>query len=159
MGDDPSSIGIATGAPKSTNPVLYLRAQLNRFTASGGAPAQFQYATSPLALTTMMDAEVASRAIWILNMRAGYAQTLAPDPATKELLKTYASAWRDPVGYVTANLSLVTDVVRLFADSQRIPAAKGIATYVKIPMLGDVRQEVVIGAAAIAAILYFRGRR
>lgn len=156
---DASSIGSAVGAPKGINPALYLRAQLNRFTAAGGAPYQFQFATSPLPLTTVLDAEVASRALFVLNMRAGYAQTMAADPATAALLRTYASAWSNPLGYVTANLALVTDVVRLFADSQKLPAAKGVPQYVKIPGLGDVRQETVVIAGAVAALIYFTRRR
>lgn len=158
---DTASIGTIAGAPKGVDPIVYLRAQLNRFTAAGGAPYAFQYATAPLQLTPVMDATVAQRALFVLSMRAGYAATMAADPATSSLLATYAQAWTNPTGYVTANLALVTDVVRLFADSQRIPAATGIPRYVTLPLVGDVRQEVVVGAAALAALLYLtrKGRR
>lgn len=160
MGDDASSIGKAVGAPKGVNPALYLRAQLNRFTAAGGAPFAFQYATTPLPLTSSLDAETASRALFVLNMRAGYAQTILPDPATKAILATYASAWKNPLAYVTENLAAVTDVVRLFADSQRIPAAVGVPKYIKVPIVGDLPEStVLVGGIALAAAIYFGRRR
>lgn len=158
MGDTSSIAGV-TGAPKGTNPALYLRAQLNRFTAAGGAPYAFQYASTPLPLTNTLDADVASRALWVLNMRAGYAAVLAPDPATTELLKTYANAWKNPLAYVTDNLAAVTDVVRLFADAQKIPAATGVPKIVRIPVIGDVSETTLLVGGGLLALLFFsRGR-
>lgn len=164
MGDSSSPISIGTGvtgAPKSVDAGLYLRAQLNRFTAAGGAPLQLRFATNPLPLVAgPVDADTANRALFVINMRAGYASAQQPSEATQKLLATYGSAWSNPVGYVTANLPIVTDVVRLFADSQNIPAAKGVPTFISIPFVGEVSTTTALaGAAALAGAIYLTRRR
>lgn len=161
LGDivDPTQVK-AIGAPTGTDPALYLRAQLNRYTIAGGAPAtNFQIAPDALPLTTTIDLPTASRALFVLGRRAGAAYKQFPqDPATKALLATYANAWVDPIGYVTKNLSAVIDVVRLFADLLGLPAAKGVPS-----MIGGFamtkERVVLIGAAAFAAYHLFYKRR
>lgn len=158
---DPTQIK-AIGAPSGVDPVVYLRAQLNRYTAQAGAPIAFQYATTQLPLTSSLDGDVAARALWILNMRAGYASTMTADPATAALLQTYGSAWSNPVAYVEKNLSAVIDVVRLFGDSKGLPKAVGVA---ETSIIGDLSPQKIAIAGGLAVVGYLvltrkkRGRR
>ena len=150
----------AIGAPSGTDPALYLRAQLNRYTIAGGAPAtNFQIAPDALPLTTTIDAATASRALFVLGRRAGAAYKQFPqDAATKALLSTYATAWANPIGYVTTNLMAVIDVVRLFADLLGLPPAKGVPQMVGGFAMTTERM-VLVGAAAFAAYHLFVKRR
>jgi len=127
MGDlvDPTAIS-ATGAPSGVDPIVFLRAHLNRYTAAGGAPIAFQIAPTPLPVIGGLDGDVASRALWVLTRRAGAADMAYADASTKALIKTVGSAWANPVAYVAKNLAAVTDVVRLYGDQNRLADAKGV---------------------------------
>lgn len=155
---DPTQVR-AIGAPAGTDPALYLRAQLNRYTIAGGAStAQSPIAADALPLTNTIDATAASRALFVLGRRAGDANQTYKDAATAALMTTYAGAWRNPIGYVSSNLPAVIDVVRLYGDKLGLPAAKGVPS-----MIGGftmtTEKLVLLGAAAIAAYTMFGKRR
>lgn len=160
MGDvaDPTQIR-AIGAPSGVDPALYLRAQLNRYTTAGGASLeQSPIAPDALPLTTTIDAATASRALFVLGRRAGDAAQTFSDPATKALMLTYATAWSNPVGYVTANLPAVIDVVRLYADKKGLPAAKGVPTIIGgVAVTPD--KLLVVGGVVAAYYLFVKRRR
>jgi hypothetical protein len=155
---DPTQIK-AIGAPVGIDPALYLRAQLNRYTVAGGATtAQSPIAPDALPLVPSIDATTAARALFVLGRRAGDAAQTYKDAATTALLATYGAAWGDPIGYVTSNLPAVIDVVRLYADKQGLPAAKGVPSIVGGFELTTERV-VLLGGAAIAAYYLFGKRR
>ncbi len=158
---DPTQVS-TIGAPSGVDPALYLRAQLNRYTIAGGAStAQSPIAADALPLTTTIDATTAARALFVLGRRAGDARmtyAFTKDPAIDALLATYSAAWKDPVGYVTANLPAVIDVVRLYADKIGLPAAKGVPTIIGGFELTPQRV-ALLGGAAIAAYYLFGKRR
>lgn len=159
LGDVPAAANVI-GAPSGTDPALYLRAQLNRYTIAGGATtAQSPIAADALPLTTTIDDTTAQRALFVLGRRAGAVNQTYQDAATKALLATYASAWSNPVGYVTKNLAAVIDVVRLYADKVGLPPAKGVPQ-IGAPFAMTTERMVLVGAAAIAAYhLFFKRRR
>lgn len=127
LGDvvDPTQVQ-AIGAPAGIDPVAYLIAHLNRYTAAAGAPIAFQIASSPLPISSVVNGDIASRALWVLTRRAGAANLASADPATRALMTTVGQAWVNPAGYVRANLPAVIDVVRLFADLNALPKAVGV---------------------------------
>ena len=155
---DPTQVR-AIGAPTGTDPALYLRAQLNRYTIAGGAPpAAIPIAVNALPLTTTIDDTTAQRALFVLRRRAADANQTYNDAATKALIATYGAAWANPVGYVNANLPMVIDVVRLYGDKLGLPAAKGVPSIIGGFELTPERA-LLIGAAAIAAYTIFGGKR
>lgn len=153
---DPTQVK-AIGAPFGVDPALYLRAHLNRYTAAGGAPPQLQADTTLLPLTTTIDADTASRALWVLFKRAAAANQNFGDLASKTLLATIGNAWVNPVGYVTTNLPAVIDVVRLYGDANGLAPAKGV------PQMSSgaigIEKVALIGGAAIAAYFLFIKKR
>lgn len=156
LGDDITSVTRPTGSPKPVDPIVYLKAHLNRYTLAGGAPPQTPpIATTELSLTPVLDNETATRAVWVVNLRAANAKLASPDPSTDQMLKQASQAWNNPTQYVQTNLPWVTDVVRLYGDSLHLPKAKGVPVYVKVPVIGEVSEQTLLVGAGAALAIYF----
>lgn len=159
LGDtvDPTQVR-AVGAPIGTDPALYLRAHLNRYTAAQGAPLQLQVATAPLPLTTSIDDATANRAVWVLEWRAAAANKNFGDLASKTLVATIGNAWVNPVRYVTTNLPAVIDVVRLYGDANGLAPAKGVPQ-VSSGGMSTEKIAIVAGGALAIYFLFVKKRR
>lgn len=155
---DPTQVR-AIGAPVGTDPAVYLRAHLNRYTAAAGAPIGWRNWPTMLPLVAAIDAETASRAMWVISRRAGAASLAFSDAATKDLLKTVGQGWANPIGYITTNLPSVIDVVRLYGDANGLPAAIGVGGPKPPGANGIPREAWIVGGVLVAFLLVRKAGR
>lgn len=143
---------VASGSYAITvDDIKKLQQQVNRYTQDGGAPIQLRIGTAPVPVTGELDAQTATRALWIMQLRAGTVALAWEDVASKQLVDEAMKAWSDPAAFVRTNLARVTQVLKLFADKSGIPAAKG-------GLLPGLTPTMIAGGLAAAALLFiFRG--
>lgn len=143
LGDVASS---SSAAPATD--VEQLQRQINRYTLDGGAPVELRVGASPLPVTGMVDTQTATRALWIMQRRAGQANIEWGDGASKEILAEAMNAWGSPVTFVTKNLSRVIQIVKLYADKNGIPGPRGT--------LAGMTPTVVAAGLALGALVLMR---
>lgn len=125
MGDD--------AVPVARTPTVDLIAQVNRFTRAGdfgGTVYRLDLASgNPIAgalSTLMLQAsfrDLAITAILIHQTRLLTAQMAIVDAGTATQIAAAAKALGDPVGYVNANLAMLTQSIGGYADQKGLPPA------------------------------------
>lgn len=145
LGDAVASSNVAEGSS-----VEQLQLQVNRFTMAGGAPVHLRASAAPVPITGELDSDTITMAVWIMQSRAAAAHVAWNDGASADLLREALTAWKDPRGYVTKNLSRITQTIRLYADKNGIPPASG-------KFIG-MTPSVVVGVltAGALAFMFFR---
>lgn len=131
----------------------FLQAQLNRYTADGGAPTEplnLQIFPGPMPVTGILDAETASRGLMIVHQRSLF------DGDMDMYQRLLREGFPNPIGFVTKNLQMVIDIAKTYGDLHAVPAAKSVngALFMNIPM-----EVLVIGGAIAAYLLLFRKKR
>ena len=101
-----------------------LAAQVNRF--GPGAPSAYRFALQPYSLATgNPDLGLAVTAATVFQRRAADAYNQFSDAGSAAAIARANQGLSDPLGFVTANLSEVTSVIGVFADSLGLAPAAG----------------------------------
>jgi len=118
--------------------VADLAAQVNRF--GPGAPAAYQFATTPFPPSSVLDPALALTAITIYLRRATDAYNQFHDAASAAAIDKANKGFADPTTFVQANLYDVTSTIGMFADAAGLPAAagSGVDTGISPLLLGGV---------------------
>lgn len=142
LGDAAAEIGklVPTSSLSGADAIRELQRQVNRYTLAGGAPINLRFGTEPVPVTGALDDVTITRAITIMQLRAGMAHIQWNDGATKELLDEVRSAWSAPRAFVTKNINRLIDIIKLFGDKMHVPPAKGAVS------------TKTMGALAVAAL-------
>jgi len=145
-----ASLGDVALSSVTADDIKRLQQQINRYTMDGGAPVELRVGTAPIAVSGELDANAATRALWIMQLRAGKAALAWDDVASKQLVDEAMKAWGDPVAFVRQNMARVTQILKLFGDKMGVPAAKGLP-------IGLTPTMIAGGLTAVALLVIFRG--
>lgn len=126
---DPSSLSsiLGIGAPGNVDPVILLKAELNRF--ADPAAGKFQAFNGALPLTSDLDATTAGRASALVALRPLFS-TSPIDAGTAADLERLAidavtfGGTGDPIAWAKTNLSTLISVATGIADVNKLPAAQ-----------------------------------
>jgi predicted alpha/beta-hydrolase family hydrolase len=138
---------VSTSSLTGEDAVRFLQRQVNRYTLDGGAPVHLRIGAAPVAVTGALDDNTVTRAVWIMQMRAGMAHIQWNDNASAELLRDAMAAWTNPRQFVVNNMNKVIDTLKLFGDKNGIPGAKSLA--------GLTPTMIAAGLTAAALVVVF----
>jgi hypothetical protein len=143
-----------TALSDDADPVSALTAQVNRFGPS--APSNLRFAQQQYPITPVLDPAVAMAAVLIYQRRATDAYNQMGDRGSADAIAKANQGLADPVGWVTANLADVTQVIAAYGDINKLPPATLPDAGTGMPGSGpDLSTLLLIAGIGIAAWMLF----
>jgi len=143
------------GLGDTTDPLVALAVQVNRFGPSAPPPQRFVASPFPILATGTLDPALALVALTIYQQRATSAYSQFHDAGSAQALAAANAGFSDPTSFVQQNLADVTAGISGYADSLGLPRAAGD------PAAEDSSSTLLFVGLAVAAVVFMRrsGRR